>query len=56
MDDTIQKSQYMRILIADALASPEKGDWKNNFGIEEMCTMFAELRKEMHCFGKMYGR
>lgn len=44
MDDTIQKSQYMRILISDVLGTPERGDWKKNYGISEMGAMFFDMK------------
>lgn len=44
MDDIIRTSQYMRIKIADILGVPEKGNWKENAGIEDMADMFLQIR------------
>lgn len=47
MDDIIQTSQYMRILIANELGRREKGDWKSNFGISEVKQMILEMGGEL---------
>lgn len=44
MDDIIRTSQYMRIKIADILGTPEKGNWKENAGIEDMADMFLRMK------------
>jgi len=46
MDDVIQKSQYIRFLIADILGRPECGDWKKNPGVLEVKKMILEMKKE----------
>lgn len=45
MDDTIQKSQYLRILIANILGNPQKGDWKKNHGIDELERMMKKIKE-----------
>ena len=47
MDDTIQTSQYMRILIANKLGCGEKGDWKSNFGVSDIKRMILEMGAEL---------
>lgn len=46
MDDMIQKSQYIRFLIADILEKPDCGDWKKNPGILEVNKMILEMKKD----------
>lgn len=46
MDDMIQKSQYIRFLIADILGKPDCGDWKKNPGILEVNKMILEMKKD----------
>ncbi|MBR4082862.1 MAG: HIT domain-containing protein [Lachnospiraceae bacterium] len=48
MDDTIQESQYMRILMANVLQAPEKGNWKTNFGCTEIVAMIHKMKKEFN--------
>ena len=45
MDDIIQKSQYMRILVANILKTPKKGNWKTNFGSSEIVAMIIKMKK-----------
>jgi len=46
MDDVIQKSQYIRLLIAEILGRPECGDWKKNPGVLKVNKMVLEIKEE----------
>lgn len=47
MDDTVHKSQYMRILFSEIQGMPERGDWKKNWGIVHIDKMLVTLKKEL---------
>ncbi len=47
MDDIIRMSQYMRILVARVLNSPQKGNWKENLGLSEVITMIIQIEDEL---------
>lgn len=45
MDDTIHKSQYMRMITAEILKIPERGNWKQNLGIENVQKMLWDMKE-----------
>lgn len=44
--DTVHKSQYLRILLANAIGKPQRGDWKKNPGICAVEKMLKEIRED----------
>lgn len=46
MDDTIQRSQYLRILVATVLKRAETGDWKKNPGIANVNKLYMKMKNE----------
>lgn len=47
MDDTICRSQYLRILVADLMGTPEMGDWRRETGIAHVHRMINELKGKL---------
>lgn len=48
MDDTVCRSQYLRILLSNIMGCPEKGDWKQRNGIDEMYDTFKKMKDEIN--------
>lgn len=46
MDDIVQQSQYIRLLIAEVLHRPEIGNWKKNWGLAGVNRMVRDMRED----------